>query len=119
MKLRAILLLLICVVLAATSCANPATTSSASATQTWPPEVTTSSTSTLVPENQPQINVHFIDVGQGDSILIDSGQTEVLIDGGENSPGVVNYLSPYVDGALEVMVATHTHQTTLADSLMY
>lgn len=53
--------------------------------------------------------MHFIDVGQGDSILIDLGPTEILIDGGEASPGVVSYLKNYVDGPLEVMVATHPH----------
>jgi beta-lactamase superfamily II metal-dependent hydrolase len=53
--------------------------------------------------------VHFIDVGQGDAILLDLGDTEVLIDGGDKSPGVVNYISQYVDGPLEVMVATHPH----------
>jgi beta-lactamase superfamily II metal-dependent hydrolase len=56
-----------------------------------------------------ELQVHFIDVGQGDSILIDLGDTEVLIDGGGKSPGVVTYLSDYVDGTLEVMVATHPH----------
>jgi beta-lactamase superfamily II metal-dependent hydrolase len=56
-----------------------------------------------------QLKVHFIDVGQGDSILIDSGDTEVLIDGGDKLPGVVVYLGDFVDGALEVMVATHPH----------
>jgi beta-lactamase superfamily II metal-dependent hydrolase len=55
------------------------------------------------------LKVHFIDVGQGDSILIDFGDTEMLIDGGDKSPGVVTYLSDYVDGALEAMVATHPH----------
>ena len=55
------------------------------------------------------LQVHFIDVGQGDSILIDYGTTEVLIDGGEKSPGVTDYLKKYVDGNLEVMVATHPH----------
>lgn len=29
-----------------------------------------------------ELKVHFIDVGQGDSILVDLGDTEVLIDGG-------------------------------------
>lgn len=56
-----------------------------------------------------ELRVHFIDVGQGDSILIDLGETEVLIDGGEKSPGVVPYLEEYVDGPLEVMIATHPH----------
>ncbi len=55
------------------------------------------------------MTVHFIDVGQGDSILIDVGETEVLIDGGNRSPGVVTYLKEYVDGELDVMVATHPH----------
>jgi competence protein ComEC len=56
-----------------------------------------------------ELKVHFIDVGQGDSILIDLGETEVLIDGGEKTPGVVPYLEDYVDGPIEVMVATHPH----------
>jgi beta-lactamase superfamily II metal-dependent hydrolase len=58
---------------------------------------------------QGELEIHFIDVGQGDSILIDLGETEVLIDGGEKSPGVVDFLKKYVDGPLEVMVATHPH----------
>jgi competence protein ComEC len=53
--------------------------------------------------------VHFIDVGEGDSILLDIGENEVLIDGGGKSPGVVRYIDDYVDGRLEVMVATHPH----------
>ena len=65
----------------------------------------TPSTST---SSTPAVTVHFIDVGQGDSILIDCGETEVLIDGGKSSPGVVDYLNAYVDGPLDVMVATHT-----------
>jgi competence protein ComEC len=48
-------------------------------------------------------------VGQGDAILVDYGEIEVLIDGGDKSPGVVSYLQNYVDGDLEVMVATHNH----------
>jgi beta-lactamase superfamily II metal-dependent hydrolase len=55
------------------------------------------------------LTVHFIDVGQGDAILVDYGTNEVLIDGGSSSPGVVGYLENYVDGPLEVMVATHPH----------
>jgi beta-lactamase superfamily II metal-dependent hydrolase len=64
------------------------------------------------PEPTPELGtltVHFIDVGQGDSILLDFGDIEVLIDGGDKSPGVISYIDDYVDGALEVMVATHPH----------
>ena len=76
------------------------------------PIPTLTSPPTLAPSpipSQKELKVHFIDVGQGDSILIDLGETEVLIDGGGKSPGVVAYLNDYVDGVLEVMVATHPH----------
>lgn len=56
-----------------------------------------------------ELTVHFIDVGQGDAILIDLNDVEILIDGGGTSPGVTGYLETYVDGNLEVMVATHMH----------
>ena len=55
------------------------------------------------------LNVHFIDVGNGDSILIDLGATEILIDGGLPSSNVYKYLEDYVDGSLDGMVATHPH----------
>ncbi len=71
-----------------------------------PTEETPTTTPILTNEN---LEVHFIDVGQGDAILVDLGDTEILIDGGDKSPGVVAYLNNYVDGALEVMVATHPH----------
>jgi tetratricopeptide (TPR) repeat protein len=61
------------------------------------------------PPTAQELKVYFIDVDQGDSILIDLGAIEILIDGGDKSPGVVAYLADYVDGALEVMVATHPH----------
>ena len=58
------------------------------------------------------MTVHFLDVGQADSIFIDLGSYEILIDGGNNADGafVVNYLKPYVDGNLELVVATHAHE---------
>ena len=61
------------------------------------------------PQASQNLTVHIIDVGQGDAILIDMGDIEVLIDGGEKNTGAADYIRPYIDGALEVMVATHTH----------
>lgn len=56
------------------------------------------------------LTVHFIDVGQGDSILIDNGDTEILIDGGSRGSGAAEYIRPYIKGALEVVIATHPHE---------
>ena len=62
-----------------------------------------------IPPELGTLTVHFIDVGQGDSILLDLGDIEVLIDGGDKSPGIISYIDDFVDGSLEVMVATHPH----------
>jgi competence protein ComEC len=55
--------------------------------------------------------VHFINVGQGDSILLitPSGLT-MLIDGGSNSTGVVAYLQKMGVRKIDLMVATHPHE---------
>lgn len=58
------------------------------------------------------IRVHFIDVGHGDAILIDDGTYEVLIDAGTTSSGgiVSDYIRPYIDGSIDLLIATHGHQ---------
>jgi competence protein ComEC len=72
------------------------------------------STQTVVAysEKGQKMTIHFIDVGQGDSILIDYGSYEALIDAGNNADGprVVNYIKPYIDGNLDLMIATHAHE---------
>lgn len=57
------------------------------------------------------MTIHVIDVGQGDSIFIDNGDYEVLIDAGTASMGskVSSYINPYVDGNLELILGTHAH----------
>ena len=87
---------------------SPSLSTTPSPSPTPTPTLKPTPTPTLVPTEK-EVEVHFIDAGQGDSILIDSGETEILIDGGDKSPGVVSYLNSYVEGALEVLVATHPH----------
>lgn len=56
-----------------------------------------------------KLRVYFIDVGQGDAILIDLASTEILIDGGDGDTNIVDFLDDYINGSLEVMIATHPH----------
>ncbi|KLK88045.1 beta-lactamase [Methanoculleus sediminis] len=55
--------------------------------------------------------VHFIDVGQGDSILIEFRDKTMLIDAGERGMGerVIAYLDERNVETLDVVVATHAH----------
>jgi|GEM_PF-177172 len=55
------------------------------------------------------INIYFEDVGQGDCTFIDDGDYEVLIDSGTSAHGeeVVNAIKPYVDGSLDLVIASH------------
>lgn len=57
------------------------------------------------------MEVHFIDVGQGDSALIRSGGQTLLIDAGENDQGdrVVSYLKSLGIERLDYVVGTHPH----------
>ena len=56
-------------------------------------------------------SVHFIDVGQGDSILIQSDGKNVLIDAGENNKGddVLSYLETCGIQSLDYVIGTHAH----------
>lgn len=121
MKKCSILTIIICFLLILVSCtpqpplqeaspSSPTATTEETTSPTTEEEstITSESTTTLVPPTG-ELKVHFIDVGQGDSILIDLEDTEILIDGGGKSPGVVAYLNDYVDGTLEVVVVTHPH----------
>lgn len=57
------------------------------------------------------LTVHFIDVGQGDSILIQSETAAMLIDGGTYQAGnkIVRYLKAEGINKLDYLVATHPH----------
>ena len=53
--------------------------------------------------------VHFIDVRQGDAILITTTGKNALIDGGERNAGVVDYLLQLAIDTIHLMVSTHPH----------
>lgn len=93
--------------------------------------VTQISTNTIIPENTPtskqlqpsqtteatntktlkQLIVHFINVSQGDSILIISPEgLTMLIDGGSANTGVLAYLRGQGVKRIDLMVATHPHE---------
>ena len=58
------------------------------------------------------MRVHFIDVGQGDSIFIELGNgMTMLIDAGESGSGrqVANYIKDLQYGDIDFVVATHPH----------
>lgn len=57
------------------------------------------------------LNIHTIDVGQGDSTLLECNGNYMLIDAGETDHGkaVVDYLKQYNVEKLSYMVITHPH----------
>lgn len=63
------------------------------------------------PVGDGKIRVHFIDVGQGKSILIETPEQTVLIDAGENNQGetVLLYLANRGITKLDIVIGTHPH----------
>lgn len=59
-----------------------------------------------------QLKVHFIDVGQADSILIQQGNNAMLIDAGNNedSETVKNYIAEQGIKKLDYVIGTHAHE---------
>jgi beta-lactamase superfamily II metal-dependent hydrolase len=57
-----------------------------------------------------EVSVHVLNVGEGLSVFIDDGNTEVLIDGGYMKYGkdISKYIREYVNGDIEYVIATHS-----------
>ncbi len=63
------------------------------------------------------LQVVFLDVGQGDSILIQKGTRQILIDGGPSGKVEMAKLGkylPYFDREIEVVIATHPDKDHIA-----
>lgn len=70
-----------------------------------------SATATLQPPTLTPLKVHFIDVGQGDAILIQAPDGKVgLIDGGEENSSITQYLQNLGITHLDLIVATHPNE---------
>ena len=64
-----------------------------------------------------RLQVIFLDVGQGDSILIQKGTQQILIDGGPNGKTELAELGkylPYFDREIELVIATHPDRDHIA-----
>ncbi len=66
-----------------------------------PPSSTTAPSGTL--------KAHFINVGQGDAILIQTPSQNILIDAGDRGNTVVNYLKAQGVNSLDLVIGTHPH----------
>jgi competence protein ComEC len=61
--------------------------------------------------------VSFLNVGEGDTILIQKGNRQVLIDGGPSPQAITMELGkqmPFWDRTIDLVVLTHSHQDHLA-----
>lgn len=67
---------------------------------------------TVSSQSGTSVAVHFIDVGQGDSIFIDTPNRDVLIDGGSASAShkVLDYLRSLNIARIYLVIATHAHE---------
>lgn len=64
-------------------------------------------------KNNNELKVVFLDVGQGDAILVSQGANQLLIDGGRSGKMLLEKLGSYIpfwDRNIEIVIATHPDQ---------
>ena len=110
MKLSQIIGVILCLslVLIAAGCTDSTDTPPETTSEQSTPTATTQNT--VAPSGQ-NLTIHFLDVGQGDSILIEYDDKDMLIDAGESDQGkiVTDYLQDQGISTLDYVVATHPH----------
>lgn len=77
--------------------------------------VLTSTAAITMPDDK--LHVSFLDVGQGEAILIQRGSQQVLIDGGPSPQTLARELGermPFWDRTIELVVLTHPHEDHLS-----
>lgn len=113
-----LLIITITLILFVVGCGNPTTQKAAAiqntntATAESSDSLTVKSQATTMPSASGKLIVHFIDVGQGDSELLQlpNGQN-ILIDAGipEEGPTVVSYIKSLGVKKIDYIIATHSH----------
>nr|WP_307991859.1 ComEC/Rec2 family competence protein [uncultured Niameybacter sp.] len=96
--------LLLAAVLLFTGCTYEDTSTSQSPSQIPP-------TSSVVHDSVNDVEIHFIDTGNSDSILVKDGAKAMLIDGGDvdDDKDLVSYIQAQGVTKLEYVVASHPH----------
>ncbi|MDR2699090.1 MAG: MBL fold metallo-hydrolase [Candidatus Methanoplasma sp.] len=68
-----------------------------------------------------ELSIHFLELGNkytGDSVYINYGEIDILIDAGsrtDSSTTIINYINDHIkDNKLEYVIATHAHQDHIA-----
>ncbi|WP_297429910.1 ComEC/Rec2 family competence protein [Clostridium sp.] len=63
-----------------------------------------------IPASEANLKIHYIDVGQGDSELIQVNGKNILIDAGTSDKKALDYLKSIGITALDYLIATHPHE---------
>ena len=74
---------------------------------------------TVKAEGNSEMAVHFIDVGQGNAILVQSGGQNLLYDGGDQSHAdlIISYLQEQNVENIDYMIASHYDEDHMCDFL--
>ncbi len=63
----------------------------------------------VIPSDGEDYQIHFIDVGQGDAILVTTPDKILLVDAGLRASGVTEYLQDLEIETIDIVIGTHPH----------